>query len=811
VRALVAPAGYGKTTALHAAVTAAESDGRCVLALAPTHKAVAELRAVGLEAQTVARFRTRLPDHPIGPDTTLIVDEVSQLSTRDAAVIVGALAATPGAQVWFIGDARQGQSVAAGGLATELEHRAAGGIIPTASLEQNRRQLDATEREALEHYRAGDIEASQAIRTKAGWEHGLACPTDTRQALASAAVTDADRHGVDNVAVLAPTHADCEDLADRIRAIRAERGELRGPTLEGPGWGTEPRTYAAGDRVLLHASLAPRPGPAACNGMAGTALAVGAEGIEVAFDNGHHALVPSAVVAGHRPDSTPYLSHAWARTIDGAEGGTWRQVHLLATPALDRHTGYVGQSRGQLPTHTWNVRPEPDHPASLLADDRTPSEAVLDAMRRDEPKIFAAVGDPWILDRRLRAERDEHAAVIATRPPDREHEAQRAQVALKQAAQEQYDAVRGIAHYERERGRLNPLSRLSRGGRDDIARHDQALGGAHRRLERAEQALNDARMSLADAKAGVRERTGWDRQHGWRVDRLAEVERELARHWAGVSLEAVRAGEPLAFGIERLRDASAVFRADRRELNDGLPPDRRDALERAQENLSRDARGLRDAERGVDRAHDALEAANERHWGRKDRTAITKAEAHLRRAEGDRDRCADRVVESQAGVDRERQAVETWRTAMGETAVERSDLSRAVDEIESALSATRPERVAAAALNPTHHLWTDLGPPPHTRGGLAAWCGIAERVETTNDRGLVRGTRAAYVHDFDELELVSHYAPEIIETAERLDPSPARHPLDDRASWQRAVEAGSSTLVIEGPELTIERGIGIEL
>lgn len=228
VRALVAPAGYGKTTALHAAVTAAESDGRWVLALAPTHKAVAELRAVGLEAQTIARFRTRLPDHRPGPDTTVIIDEVSQLATRDAAVIVGALAATPGAQVWFVGDARQGQSVAAGGLATELERRATDGAIPTASLDQNRRQLDPTEREALEHYRAGDIEASQTIRTDAGWEHDLACPTDTRQALAAAAVADADRHGVDSVAVLAPTHADCEDLAERISGHACRTGRAAG-------------------------------------------------------------------------------------------------------------------------------------------------------------------------------------------------------------------------------------------------------------------------------------------------------------------------------------------------------------------------------------------------------------------------------------------------------------------------------------------------------------------------------------------------------------------------------------------------------
>ena len=120
-------------------------------------------------------------------------------------------------------------------------------------------------------------------------------------------------------------------------------------------------------------------------------------------------------MGGHRPDGTPNLSHAWARTVDGAQGGTWRQVHLLGTPTLDRFTGYVGQSRGQLPTHTWNSRPEADLPVSLLADQRTPAEAVVDAMHRAEPKTFAAADDPWILDRELRGERNHHLAVIARR------------------------------------------------------------------------------------------------------------------------------------------------------------------------------------------------------------------------------------------------------------------------------------------------------------------------------------------------------------------------------------------------------------
>ena len=96
LRALIAPAGYGKSTALHAAAGAQLDAGRQVIALAPTHQAVTELRAVGLDAQTIARFLVSLEDEPIPADTTVIVDETSQVGTRDAAALVEAVAAHAG-------------------------------------------------------------------------------------------------------------------------------------------------------------------------------------------------------------------------------------------------------------------------------------------------------------------------------------------------------------------------------------------------------------------------------------------------------------------------------------------------------------------------------------------------------------------------------------------------------------------------------------------------------------------------------------------------------------------------------------------
>ena len=65
VRAVLAPAGYGKTAMAHAAAGCATVDGRHVIAVATTAKAVAELDAAGLPARTIARFRYDLSDGPL--------------------------------------------------------------------------------------------------------------------------------------------------------------------------------------------------------------------------------------------------------------------------------------------------------------------------------------------------------------------------------------------------------------------------------------------------------------------------------------------------------------------------------------------------------------------------------------------------------------------------------------------------------------------------------------------------------------------------------------------------------------------------
>jgi hypothetical protein len=811
LRSMLAPAGYGKTTTLRAAVDAQQAAGRAVIVLAPTHKAVAELRAAGMEAQTIARFLVRLPDDPIRPGTTVIVDELSQLGTRAAARLVTAVTGANGVQLWCVGDAQQAQSVAAGGMAVEIERLATAGLIVGATLTENRRQQDPTDRASLGLLRAGDVEECRTIRTAHGWDHEAGSNQDTRQALAEAAVRDGDRHGTDHVAVLAVSHVDSEDLADRIRSLRTARGELRGPTLTGPGWGPDPRTYAAGDRVLLHATVDPGPQPRVFNGATGTVLTVDGTGLRVRFDHGETATLTPNLVTGRRPDGTPNLSHGWARTVDGAQGGTWTQVHLLGTPALDRYTGYVGLSRGRQPTHTWNTRPDSDHPLHLLADQRSAADTITAALTRAEPKILAATDDPWILDRQLRAERDHHTALLATRPPDRTLELDRARTDLTHIERAHDQARRRLESCEQHRRHLGPLHDLRRGGRDDINRADDAVGRAHLAVDQTGQRRDVAEAKVDVESKAVRARHAWDAAHGWRADRIAEIDDALDHHWADVILRAVRADDPLAFGIDALRHADATYHADLDAVTKSLPPDPRHELKTAEKTRRYQQRELARATRELARAETALDLARERRWGRRDKPAIESAarnvgaaERHVKTSRAHVERAEDSLADA-------RHALEDWTEAMRATAPERTRLDAAIEDLDAALAHTRPDRIRTATTDPTNALWTTLGSPPRTSGGLAAWCGLAEQLEAWNDRPptadqwidrLLRepthpvlGRRPG--RDGRDMwnrlaELLDNWGP-IMETAERLAPDSAEAPEPE--TWRLSLNAAAEAAV----------------
>jgi conjugative relaxase-like TrwC/TraI family protein len=733
LRAVLAPAGYGKTTMLHAAAQAAGAGGRPVVAVATTAKAVAELSGAGLDAKTIARLRIDLEDGPLAAGTVVVLDEISQTPTDQVEAVLAAVDACPGGTVWVLGDPRQSQPVGPGGVADHIESLAVGGVIASGRLTVNRRQVDAADRESLGLLRRGKAGDSQGLRAEHGWEHQHPSPAETRDAMARAVCDDIVRYGAGQVAALVVSHTDAEDLADRIRARLGENRQFSGPSVMGPGWTTD-REYRAGDRVLLHARVG---GPASrlVNGTVATVDRVDSEGLTVRIDNGALAMLPAGFVQGTRKDHSPNLSHSWARTVDGAQGGTWQACHLLGSAALDAFRGYTGQSRSRQPTHTWNTTRVGvvDH-GGILADQRDPAEQVANALARQPNPTLAATSDPWAIDRQFQARIAEHQRVLAGRPPD-------CSAALAVASGELRSARDWLANMDAVAGQsahnlkaISALSGLSRQGRH------QRQGLQDKLAEDAKRAAaaHDRYTEVADRVAQLRRQhdalESFDAAEGWRQDDIPRLRDQLDHQWAQIVAACVQADDPLAYGIDKLRHARATIESDRGAIDAATPEDRADLWRQARLELPEVIKERRHAESRLADSQQHLADASKRRWGRHDQDAITAATAKSATAEQWLRQATTAEHELRRHLADLGEHQQRREHHIADVAGERKESNTSLAQIDAALDRTRPDRVAALADNPPEYLLARIGPPPQTAAGQAVWCHHALDIEATLDR-----------------------------------------------------------------------------
>ena len=439
-----------------------------------------------------------------------------------------------------------------------------------AELTVNRRQANPVEREALTMFRQGHIDTSQELRDQAGWEHHHADRNEALDAMAAAVLADIDIYGPEGVAALAVTHTDCEAIADRIRADLVSQGVIAGLVLEGPGWASV-RSYQTGDRIVLHAHAELQDGRHLTNGTVATITEVTPTGLTVRDSAGAAAVLPARFVAERGADGRPRVSHAWGRTIDGIQGGTWAQVHLLATPALDRSRGYVGQSRSIAPTHTWNTTSpradDGDHGGRVGGEGySTPAEVIAAALARAQPKTFAAVDDPYRIDADLRAERRAHRDHLAHRPPDVSDHIDAADKVIAGRQQTLADLEDQVRYWQDQQDANAGLRGITPGRREKhhtAARYIENLGPS---LQQAHHHLTAAITKRDALVAQQADREVFDRDNHWRVERLDQLQNQLDRHWTDAVIQAARDGHPTAYGTQLLY----VARRDlAKEINDG--------------------------------------------------------------------------------------------------------------------------------------------------------------------------------------------------------------------------------------------------
>ena len=317
--------------------------------------------------------------------------------------LLDAVAATPGAQLWCVGDARQAQSVAAGGLAAELERLAADGAIPAAGLRENRRQQRPGRTSAPStSFRAGDLDASQTIRTEHGWEHEHATPADTRHALAAGRAWPTPTGTAPNTSPCSRSATPTAKTSPTASAPCAPpAASSAAPPSPGPAGDPTPAPTRPGT-ASSSTPTTPRPDRQVPNGSTGTVLAVTGDGLDVHLDDGGQVVAPGrggrrvAGPTGPRTCRTPGPAPSTApKAAPGARSTSSAPPPSTGTPATS------ARAAANTPPTPGTPAPTPTTPPSCSPTSAPPARPCSTPCAATEPKTFAATDDPWTLDRQL--------------------------------------------------------------------------------------------------------------------------------------------------------------------------------------------------------------------------------------------------------------------------------------------------------------------------------------------------------------------------------------------------------------------------
>ena len=381
--ALVAAAGAGKShTMAEFARLWTTFTGRRVIGLATATNAARVLQNEGLaESYNIAAFLGKIEGSddlrrpvPLHQDDVLVLDEASQLSTTDLAMVQEA-ARQAGARLILVGDTEQLGAVEAGGMFRLLARE-----VPCAELHEVRRFDAAWEADASVRLRAGDFTVYPAYD-----RHGRIRGADHEAAMDRAAsMWLADHLSGKNVLLLAGSNAEAADLSRRIQAKLIQLGTVQRPQAalaDGNQAGT-------GD--LIRARLNTKID-------AGGRELTNRDTLRITGWHGPHAQVRRRELDGTwtGPYLVPRAYLADSAELDYAgnthvgQGRTVDTAHLLVTGTLSRRSLYVGLTRGRESNTAHIVTGNTVPPGQLPYEQASPESVVRAILERDDADLSA--------------------------------------------------------------------------------------------------------------------------------------------------------------------------------------------------------------------------------------------------------------------------------------------------------------------------------------------------------------------------------------------------------------------------------------
>jgi ATP-dependent exoDNAse (exonuclease V) alpha subunit len=285
-----------------------------------------------MPGMTVARLLREVRNTGLPRGAVVVVDEAGMLPTRQLAQLITATAAAHGKLV-LVGDDKQLPELTAGGAFAALAH-----YLNAATLTENRRQINAWERDALDQLRVGHIEPALYAYVAAGRITTAPSTAEQRQALVEAWWTAQQHQGQGDTVMLAARRADVADLNERARAMMTASGRFTGPTVEVQTENGE-RMFAVGDTVIARRNNYQA---GIFNGQRGTITHVDLQRRTVTV-----TLKQKQITLGSYYPDAGGLDHGYALTIHQAQGLTTTRTLILSNDSLYRESGYVALSRGR--------------------------------------------------------------------------------------------------------------------------------------------------------------------------------------------------------------------------------------------------------------------------------------------------------------------------------------------------------------------------------------------------------------------------------------------------------------------------------
>jgi len=476
---VVGLAGAGKTTATHAVAQAFAHEGVPVIGAAPSGVAAENLQdETGIRSVTLHRVleeARRGGGLPYG--CVLVVDEAGMAETRILAPVLDLVEQARGKAI-LIGDPHQLPAVGAGGLFAGIVERE-GAVL----LQENRRQRDELERDALARVRGGLGRDYLAYAEKRERLIVSENPVTTRARL----LADWWEHARDDLAanvMLALHRRDVTDLNRIARLLMEGDGRLGKKRLMIPG-----REFAIGDRVVC---LCNSDVLGVKNGTTGTVERVDLDErtLTVSTDRG------PTIDLSRRYLELGNVRHAYALTGHAAQGLTVERAFVLgAGEARLREWGYVALSRARAQTRlyvTGNQREYESHVHDL--DDRDPLTRFGRALEESAVERLAVDQRPLPSGPRHTARPEIERS--APSPEDQLHHRllERKRCALAKTSN---IAERRLEAAERKLGGCSPLGRRRRDElRTEIELQRRAVVLASENLARVASLLDRSKLAI---------------------------------------------------------------------------------------------------------------------------------------------------------------------------------------------------------------------------------------------------------------------------------------------------------------------------